>query len=189
MIPKGKSYVTLRLDGLSAGAQGDIYFVNPNLASAHLLVGSHSLPTSVQVVPSKGPAFPGDQIDMLLQVESAGRPLDRAKLTLTAFNGTLSDTSLVTDENGEARAVFLASVPGEGRVEVTVQKAGYDEASAAAPVPVVAELATEKPRPSLLGFPVWYLLVAIPALVLVFLGIKLLTSVIRKSPQQLPSEA
>ena len=189
VIPKGKSFVTLKLDELPAGNQRDIYFVNPSLSSAHLVVGSHSLPTSVQVVASAGPAFPGDQVDMLLQVESAGRPLEQAKLTLTAFNGTLSDTSLITDEKGEARAVFLASAPGDGRVEVTVQKAGYDEASGAAPVAVVAELATEKPRPSLLGFPVWYLFLAIPALVLVFLGIKLLVAAIRKTPQQLPSEA
>ena len=188
VIPEGKSFVTLKLDGLPEGDQRDLYFVNPNLSSAHLLVGSHSLPTSVQVVPSAGPAFPGDPVDMLLQVESAGNPLTKANLTLTAFNGILDDTELVTDEKGEARTVFLASTPGDGRVEVTVQKAGYEEASGTAPVAVVAELGTKKPVPSLLGFPVWYLLLAIPSLLLVFLGIKRLTAAKRMTLREISSE-
>ncbi|MEE9248975.1 MAG: hypothetical protein V3U79_09795 [Dehalococcoidia bacterium] len=174
MIPKGQSFVTLGLGDLQPASQVELWFVNPNLSSAPLTVKFHTLVTSVQVIAPEEPLFPGDQSNILVRVQSAGIPLPQAKLAWKATNGTLSDTALETDQRGEGRAVFVARDPGDGTIEVTVNKVGYTEVKTEAMVAVVAAIEPDKPSPRLLGIPVWYLFIAMPAVLLAYLLYKFL---------------
>ena len=174
MIPKGQSFVTLRLGELQLANQVELWFVNPNLSSAPLTVKFHTLTTSVQVIAPDEPLFPGDRSNILVRVQSAGIPLPQAKLIWKATNGTLSDTALETDGRGEGRAVFVAGEPGDGTIEVTVSKVGYAEAGTQAMVAVVAPIEPDNSSPRLLGIPVWYLFIAMPAVLLAYLLYKFL---------------
>ena len=57
-------------------------------------------------------------------------------------------------------------------VEVVVNKVGYEETSAEATLAMVAPVAPSQPPPKLFGIPVFYLFVAIPAVLLGYLFYK-----------------
>ena len=174
VIPTGRSYVTLSLEGLQPASQLELWFVNLSLTSAHLSVQSLTLPTSVQVTAPETPLFPGDRMHITARVLSSGNPLPQAKLAWTATNGTLSDTTLETDENGEGQAVFVARDPGDGIIEITATKVGFEESRAQANVAVVAAIEPDKSSPRVLGIPAWFLFLAIPAGLLGYLLYKFL---------------
>ena len=141
---------------------------SPGLTSAYLSVKLQVLPISVEVVTSEGLLFPGEETDIVVRVQSSGEPLPQAKLTWTATHGTLGlgDTTLETDENGEAGAIFRATDPGDGLVGVKVSKVGYEEAQAQAMIDVVMVMETDKSSPSLFGVPILFLFMAVSAALL-----------------------
>ncbi len=173
LIPRGRSFARLELEGLQPGRQLQLWLVNPSLTSAQLSLKSLALPASAEASASEEPLFPGDQKQILVRVRSAGSPLPGAALTWTAINGFLSDAAPETDDNGEGRAVFTAREPGDGAVEVVVSKVGYVDARAQVDVPVVAPLETESPSPKVGGIPVFFFLLAIPIVLVAYLAYKL----------------
>jgi hypothetical protein len=181
VIAGGRNFVALELGSLQPNGQTDLWFVNPDLSTAHLSLNTQTLPITIQLVASEEPIFPGDQVDVLVQVESGGSPLAQAKLTWTAGNGMLNNTTLETDGKGQGRAAFMATNPGDDIVKVTVEKAGYEKVASEAVISVVAAIEASKPRPSLLGIPVLYFFLATFSTLLGYLGIKFLPSVARQA--------
>ena len=180
VIPERGSFLTLRLKGPQPTRQVELWLVSPGLTAAQLSLKVHALPTSVEVLTSEEPVFPGEKVDILVRVQSRGSPLPEASVAWTATNGTLSDTTPETDEEGEARAVFLAVAPGDSTVKVTVNKLGHDTAEGQAIVAVLAPTEPGKPSPRLFGIPILYLLLAIPLLLLGYLGYKFLPALKRR---------
>ncbi|MFQ5874066.1 MAG: Ig-like domain-containing protein [Dehalococcoidia bacterium] len=168
-VPKGQSFVRVGLGGLPPGEQVQLWLVNPAMTSAQVSVQSHSLPITIEVVDSEEPLFAGGKREIIVRVQSAGAPVPQAGLIWTATNGILSDVTPVTDRNGEARATFTAKAPGDGTVQVSVSKVGYAEVSTQATIAVVVAPETSNPPPKLFGVPVFYLLLAIPVVLMGYL--------------------
>ena len=173
LIPRGRSFARLGLEGLKPGRQLQLWLVNPSLTSAQLAVQTHILPIRVEASTSEEPIFPGDQRQILVRVRSAGSPLPGAALIWTATSGTLSGFPAETDANGEARALFTAGDVGTSAVEVLTDKTGYEEAKATVTFSVVAPLETESPSPKVGGIPVFFFLLAIPIVLVAYLAFKL----------------
>lgn len=180
VIPAGQSFVALGLEGQQLAGQAEVWVVNPTLASARLQVTPLTLPIGAQVLASKKPLFPGDQMLIQVRAQAAGAPLRQARLNWTVTNGTLSDATVETDENGEGHVVFMAGNPGDGSVVVTVSKPGYDEAKAQTQVAVVARLQPSG-RPRLFGVSVLYLFIAILAGLVAYLAYKFLPRLRRRT--------
>lgn len=173
VIPAGRSFVSLELGRIESATSVEFWAVNPDLTSAHILMQSLNLPISLQLHASERPLSPADQTELVVQVQSSGKPLPRAVVTWTTDNSVLSlnEATFETDENGKASALFLAMAPGDGLVEVTVTKLGYEETKAEAMVAVVSTIESSNTKPPrLLGIPVLYLFLAVPALLLGYLG-------------------
>ena len=98
-----------------------------------------------------------------------GSPLPRATLTWMATNGALTDAALETDHNGEGRAIFTATEPGDGAVEVIVNQVGYEQVLDQTTVAVVAATEARESSSNLTGNPVFYILLAIPAVLIAYL--------------------
>ncbi|MBI2855764.1 MAG: Ig-like domain-containing protein [Chloroflexi bacterium] len=175
IIPRGQSYATVSLAGLEPDQQIDLSLVSPGLSPAPLSVKLRVLSLSVDVVASGGPLFPGEQAEVLVLVQSGGRPLTGARLSWSATNGTLglSDSTLETDEQGGGRAVFLASSPGDGVVQVTASKAGYKDTQGQVSISIVQAADTGGASPRLFGIPVVVLFFLVSAALLGYLGYRL----------------
>jgi len=191
MIPGGQSYATIPLAGLPSDQQVDLSMVSSGLSSARLSVKLRVLPLTVVVVTTGGPLFPGEQVDVLVLVESGGRPLPGAKLDWSAANGTLglSDTTLETDEQGGGRAIFLASSPGDGVVQVTASKAGYQDTQGQVSISIVQVTDTGGSSPKLLGIPVVVLFLLVSAGLLGYLGYKFWPALARRRETQDDTDA
>ena len=180
VVPAGSSFGTLELGWLQPGAEVDLWLSNPALSSAQLSVVSSALPITAVLEASEGPLFPGDGREVVVRVQSSGSSLEQAKLIWSATNGSLSNISPETDGNGEGRAILTATEPGNGVVQVLIEKPGYREYRTEADIAVVAPPVADSRAPKLVGVPVLYLLVAFAAILFGYVAYKSLPGLKRR---------
>lgn len=160
-IPAGESFVALPLDGPRGDEAIEVWIATPDLGAAATSTLADRLPVEISIRYIGAHLMPGEEADVLVTVTSAGEPVAGAVLDWTAVNGTLRDAPGVTDEFGNARAVFIAQTPGDGAVVVLAASPGYGDVLAQTAIPVVDPAAMNgPPGTTFLGIPVILLLAA-----------------------------
>jgi len=175
VIPKGESFLSIPLSAADLASPADWWFVNPELSSAHLAATAHTLLAKVEVTGPTRPLFPGAEASILTKVTSGGRSLPGALLSWRGTNGDLTSSDPETDANGEGKARFVATNPGEAVVEVTVEKTGYEVVRGEATFPIVTSIERDAGGSGVLRSPVTLVLIVALVLVLGYLGYRRLT--------------
>ena len=163
-----------------------VWAASPGLQSAQMALVTNTLPLGVRMNNISGPVFQGEQVEIVVAVESDGAPLANAQIAWNSPSGILSEFVDRTNIDGEATATFLATVPGDSLVEVTVAKDGYDRAQAETTVPVVELLPVTVERPHLYGIPVIYLTVILLLILTGYIVMKIGSLFNRRASLQWP---
>ncbi len=154
-ILAGQSFVTLPIEGRRERKSLQVWVASPTLGAAAVDVLTETLPLELTVRYEGGHLFPDDEAEVVVTAISAGLPVAGVELDWAPANGTLVDPPSVTDANGQARATFVATQPGEGIVIVSASRAGYTSIGSQAPIPVVDPVARQGPSSAtFLGIPV-----------------------------------
>ncbi len=157
VIPAGRGFAALNLPKPEDDGTVSWWATSPGLTAAPLAGDYTSLPVSVEIQASERPLFPGDEMQIRVDVRSQGLPLSDARLTWSSTQGTLHNSSDRTDDSGTGLATYRAVSPDDGAIRVTAAKAGYQPASAEVTTHVVAGRPEGDSGTRVIGLPVSYL--------------------------------